>query len=174
MALQIWGYLSRYLAKKVYGTFTEVNYTYDSEASPKRRLAAAKGNRTKTRKKLVKNAIAKNRLRLCNSLENDIKSTIPQIQTVSIELTDNRLVVDIPELSHISGTLSQLASTLSVDHHINEPTDFTVTLSALSDEVKKIVQNANSNYGDLCGIDYDDDQYDKSDDAFLKALASKN
>ena len=157
------------LAKKLLESDDE---SHSPEPSDKKRLASAKGSRTKARKKVIRNLLVANRQKLRAELLDSLKADFPEFSGVTCEFQFGKLVVDFNGVGYIQATMDMLASKFDIQISQSATGDMIeIELAPIDDVVKKALAIANDQYGELCGFNYDN-EYNQADDVYLNSISS--
>ncbi|KJF78580.1 regulatory protein [Morganella morganii] len=161
--LVIWG------AKKIYDAVTEGDEpSYSSSSSST--LTSAKSTRTKVRKKLIREAILKNRKSL-------ISKTFSDKESETVKLDGSSKADATFDLSGLNVALDNLSNTI----RLLNPTysdccrkidDSLFVFTDLNVEVNNVAKKANYEYGSMAGIDHYN-EYDRAIDPFVAKLQSE-
>lgn len=156
--------------KKLYDAVTEEDEpSYSSSSGSSSTITSAKSNRTRVRKKRVRDIILKNREKLVtdNLCELDIKK-VPFDGSAKSSLLWSMEKHKL-ELQKLNESIRLLNPSFTID--IEEKADLNI-FNDVTEKVTDIVYEANEKYGDMAGID-SSNRYDESKDPFLNHLKSR-
>ena len=156
--------------KKIYDAVTEDDGpSYSSNSGSSSTISSAKSNRTRVRKKFVRDLILKNREKLvtANLCEVDVKNVaLDGSAKTSLLLNTERDKLEIQKLNNSIKVLNP-----SFCLAIKEECDLNL-FSDIDKKTSEIVTKANEQYGEMAGIN-SSNRYDESTDSFLNHLKSK-
>lgn len=158
--LVIWG------VKKIYDAFTEDDEASNSSSSSSK-LSSAKTARTKLRKKLIREAILKNRKLL-------ISNTFSNKESEAIKLDGSSTVDAILDLPGVNIALENLYKTIDLlnpafNDSISRIDDSFMVFTDLNLEVSDVAKKVDDSYGSMAGINHCN-EYDSTLDPFVAKL----
>jgi len=155
--------------KKIYDMVTEDNSSSYSSSSSS--LSNEKSKRTKARKEAVSSKIDEHRMKILQKLEKIGNSS--EIGKIVINKENYSVIsIDFCEYREIRELLTNSKYILGGEKIVSEEGDIGVHVLNVPDKailVNMVVKKANSEYGELAGIDSHND-YVKSEDPFFEVL----